>query len=51
MVLLPTQVFTTHSIRFTETRYFEFKGQISYSYQTAISLQIKIICRGAGEGI
>ena len=51
MVLLPTQVFTTHSIRLTVTRYFEFEGQISNSYQTAISLQIKIICRWAGEGI
>ena len=51
MVLLPTKVFTTHSIRLTVTRYFEFEGQISNSYQTAISLQIKIICRWAGEGI
>ena len=51
MVLLPTKVFTTHLIRLTETRYFEFEGQISNSYQTAISLQIKIICRWASEGI
>ena len=51
MVLLPTKVFTTHSIRLTVTRYFEFEGQISNSYQTAISLQIKIICRWASEGI